>query len=103
MSSVDDFGARNFPSWNFELFAHMSHLNQTKNTIKADKDKIRGMFEEGEESIPEGARREIREIMKKEAEQQRELEEQLSRREAEAAKEQPQRKGGSMWSSFRRN
>lgn len=69
----------------------------------ADKDKIRGMFEEGEESIPEGARREIREIMKKEAEQQRELEEQLSRREAEAEKEQPQKKGGSMWSSFRRN
>ena len=80
---------------------HSNGSNETRN--KADKDKIRGMFEEGEESIPEGARREIRDIMKKEAEQQRELEEQLSRRDAEADKEQPQKKGGSMWSSFRRN
>ena len=40
----------------------------------ADRDKLRGMFEEGEQTIPEGARREIKAIMKKEAEDQRRLE-----------------------------
>ena len=61
----------------------------------ADRDKLRGLFEEGEEQIPEGARREIRDIMKKEA-MEREIQ------QSEAAPQE--RKGaGSMWSSFRRN
>jgi hypothetical protein len=56
----------------------------------ADRDKLRGLFEEGDEQIPEGARREIRDIMKREA------------AEREQGGAQP-KAAGSMWSSFRRN
>lgn len=61
----------------------------------ADRDKLRGLFEEGEEQIPEGARREIRDIMKKDA-REKEIQQSES--------VQHEKKGaGSMWSSFRRN
>ncbi|KAL3793406.1 hypothetical protein HJC23_001854 [Cyclotella cryptica] len=66
----------------------------------ADRDKLRGLFEEGEGAIPEGARREIRDIMKKEAvekERQREAEQQQQQTVQQKAS------AGSMWSSFRRN
>ncbi|KAL3778125.1 hypothetical protein ACHAWO_008077 [Cyclotella atomus] len=63
----------------------------------ADRDKLRGLFEEGEEQIPEGARREIRDIMRKEAMEKKAQQE-------EGVSVQQEKKGaGSMWSSFRRN
>ena len=75
----------------------------------ADRDKLRGLFEEGEESIPEGARREIQSIIKAEAESQKRMEEvvqQQQQHEEEAQQQQQQQKQrsspGSMWSSFRR-
>mmetsp|Transcript_14131 Transcript_14131/g.30725 ORF Transcript_14131/g.30725 Transcript_14131/m.30725 type:complete len:104 (-) Transcript_14131:198-509(-) len=71
----------------------------------ADRDKLRGMFEEGEESMPEGARREIQAIAKAEAEQQRQLQQHQTQQQLEEDP-QPQRQrasAGSMWSSFRRN
>jgi hypothetical protein len=64
----------------------------------ADRDKLRGLHEEGEEQIPEGARREIRAIMKKEAAERVEREG-LSQA---AQQEQQKASAGSMWSSFRR-
>mmetsp|Transcript_17180 Transcript_17180/g.26132 ORF Transcript_17180/g.26132 Transcript_17180/m.26132 type:complete len:116 (-) Transcript_17180:277-624(-) len=83
----------------------------------ADRDKLRGMFEEGDESIPEGARREIRAIAKAEAEEKRKLQQQqkqLERHQGEEDMQQQQHQqkqeqqrqrssAGSMWSSFRRN
>eukprot|EP00581_Thalassiosira_minuscula_P028673 CAMPEP_0183754490 /NCGR_PEP_ID=MMETSP0739-20130205/3563_1 /TAXON_ID=385413 /ORGANISM="Thalassiosira miniscula, Strain CCMP1093" /LENGTH=108 /DNA_ID=CAMNT_0025991117 /DNA_START=32 /DNA_END=358 /DNA_ORIENTATION=- len=76
----------------------------------ADRDKLRGLFEEGEESMPEGARREIQAIARAEAEQQRRLQQQLQKEEqrlGEDQQEQQQQRqrasAGSMWSSFRRN
>mmetsp|Transcript_23250 Transcript_23250/g.50230 ORF Transcript_23250/g.50230 Transcript_23250/m.50230 type:complete len:117 (+) Transcript_23250:171-521(+) len=84
----------------------------------ADRDKLRGMFEEGDESIPEGARREIRAIAKAEAEEKRKLQQQqkqLERHQGEEDMQQQQQhqqkqeqqrqrsSAGSMWSSFRRN
>mmetsp|Transcript_11135 Transcript_11135/g.20897 ORF Transcript_11135/g.20897 Transcript_11135/m.20897 type:complete len:124 (+) Transcript_11135:166-537(+) len=91
----------------------------------ADRDKLRGMFEEGDESIPEGARREIRAIAKAEAEEKRKLQQQqkqLVRHQGEEDMQQQQQQheqkqeqqpqqdqqrqrasAGSMWSSFRRN
>lgn len=76
----------------------------------ADRDKLRGMFEEGEDSIPEGARREIKAIMKKEAEQQRMLDQQqqpnqpTGNNEQQSPSQERQRaSAGSMWSSFRRS
>mmetsp|Transcript_13083 Transcript_13083/g.27500 ORF Transcript_13083/g.27500 Transcript_13083/m.27500 type:complete len:108 (-) Transcript_13083:272-595(-) len=75
----------------------------------ADRDKLRGLFEEGEESIPEGARKEIQAIIKKEKEQAQELakqqqmfDEQEKREEEERQKQQQSKRAGSMWSSFRR-
>lgn len=64
----------------------------------ADRDKLRGLFEEGEEAIPEGARREIRDIMKKEA-AEREMREAVESKSDYVEK----KRAGSMWSSFRRN
>ena len=74
----------------------------------ADRDKLRGLFEEGEETMPEGARREIQAIMKAEAEEQRQLQAQQQKddiqREDDQQQQQRQRSGaGSMWSSFRRS
>eukprot|EP00956_Cyclotella_meneghiniana_P027255 scaffold60738_cov68-Cyclotella_meneghiniana.AAC.2 len=67
----------------------------------ADRDKLRGLFEEGEEQIPEGARREIRDIMRKEAQQQQEQQEQQQRQhDVDAA---GKKGSSSMWSSFRRS
>ena len=72
----------------------------------ADRDKLRGLFEEGEESIPEGARREIQAIMKAERESQQRMDEVLQQRqqmeEEEQQKERQKASAGSMWSSFRR-
>ncbi len=74
----------------------------------ADRDKLRGLFEEGEESIPEGARREIQAIIKAEAESQKRMEEvvqqqQMHEEEAQQQQQHKQRSSpGSMWSSFRR-
>lgn len=70
-----------------------------------------GLFEEGEESIPEGARREIQAIVKAEADQQRQLQQQKQQSEQQEdsqnqQQQQQQRQkssAGSMWSSFRRN
>ena len=82
----------------------------------ADRDKLRGLFEEGEESIPEGARREIQAIVKKEREaaQLVALQQQQQQgvqgvhgqgQEQEDVPIQQQKKAsaGSMWSSFRKN
>lgn len=82
----------------------------------ADRDKLRGLFEEGEDSIPEGARREIQAMAKAEAEQERQLQLQQRRdtqqrqhvmqEEEQQRKQQQERQrltAGSMWSSFRRN
>lgn len=73
----------------------------------ADRDKLRGLFEEGEETIPEGARREIKAIMKAEAEQKR-LEQQQQQQEQHQREDDQQQQrqkasAGSMWSSFKRN
>jgi len=72
----------------------------------ADRDKLRGLFEEGEQSIPEGARREIQAIMKAERESQQRMEEVLQQQqqyeEAEQQKEKQKASPGSMWSSFQR-
>ena len=69
-----------------------------------------GLFEEGEESIPEGARREIQAIVKAEADQQRQLQQQKQSEQYQEdglnQQRQQQRQkssAGSMWSSFRRN
>lgn len=71
----------------------------------ADRDKLRGLFEEGEETIPEGARREIKAIMKAEAEQARLEQQQQDQQQREGDQQQQRQKAsaGSMWSSFRRN
>ncbi len=75
----------------------------------ADRDKLRGLFEEGEESIPEGARKEIQAIVKKEQEQAQELakqqqlfDDQEKREEEDRQKQHQSKRVGSMWSSFRR-
>ena len=70
----------------------------------ADRDKLRGLFEEGEDSIPEGARREIRQLQRAEAaELQRQQKQSEQQQQQQGDIQQPQRKGaGSMWSSFRR-
>ena len=71
----------------------------------ADRDKLRGFFEEGEDSIPEGARREVQAVMKAEREKEEQQQEQQQHsREEERPQQQRQREtAGSMWSSFRRN
>ena len=74
----------------------------------ADRDKLRGLFEEGEETIPEGARREIQRIAKIEAEQQKELQQQLSRQQLleqeqnYSLQKQKRASAGGMWSAFKR-
>ena len=74
----------------------------------ADRDKLRGLFEEGEETIPEGARREIQRIAKIEAEQQKELQQQLTKQQQYEKEQdyslQKQKKAsaGGMWSVFKR-
>jgi len=70
----------------------------------ADRDKLRGLFEEGEESIPEGARREIQAIMKAEKESQKRMEEFIQQQQQHEEEEQHKQRAspGSMWSSFRR-
>jgi hypothetical protein len=67
----------------------------------ADRDKLRGLSEEGEDAMPEGARREIRDLMRKERED-------VERREGACQEEREERQqqkatAGSMWGSFRRN
>ncbi|KAL3794001.1 hypothetical protein ACHAW5_006738 [Stephanodiscus triporus] len=85
----------------------------------ADRDKLRGLFEEGDDAVPEGARRQMKAMAKVEAE---EMERQLRSRgeqqqnaqqegrqfSPEEVPQQPQQQrqrasAGSMWSSFRRN
>jgi len=66
----------------------------------ADRDKLRGLFEEGEETIPEGARREIQRIAKIEAEQQKELQQQLTKQQQ--LQKQKKASAGGMWSVFKR-
>ncbi|KAL9188800.1 hypothetical protein ACHAXT_007178 [Thalassiosira profunda] len=74
----------------------------------ADRDKLRGLFEEEDAgNIPEGARREIRAAMKADAERERRLQEQQGQQQQpmdEGPQQQPQKAtAGSMWGSFRRN
>jgi len=70
----------------------------------ADRDKLRGLFEEGEDSIPEGARREIRQLQRAEAAELQRQQKQSEQQQQQGDIQQPQGKGsGSMWSSFRRN
>ena len=72
----------------------------------ADRDKLRGLFEEGEETIPEGARREIQRIAKIEAEQQKELQKQLTKQQQYeqdySLQKQKRASAGGMWSAFKR-
>ncbi|KAL3756056.1 hypothetical protein ACHAWU_002635 [Discostella pseudostelligera] len=88
----------------------------------ADRDKLRGLFEEGEQAMPEGARREIQKILKAERaeaelqqrqqlQQQQQLdniqrEEEVQQQQHQHQQQQQQRQrasAGSMWNSFRRN
>ncbi len=84
----------------------------------ADRDKLRGLFEEGEQAMPEGARREIQRILKAERAEAELLQQQKNRgeqqqsdtiqrqQEEEQQQQQQQRhrtSAGSMWNSFRRN
>ena len=84
----------------------------------ADRDKLRGLFEEGEETMPEGARREMQAMMKAELaakaaarqqaldEQQQDMQDQQRRDEDLQQQQQQQQQrasAGSMWSSFRRS
>eukprot|EP00579_Thalassiosira_antarctica_P002181 CAMPEP_0201866062 /NCGR_PEP_ID=MMETSP0902-20130614/763_1 /ASSEMBLY_ACC=CAM_ASM_000551 /TAXON_ID=420261 /ORGANISM="Thalassiosira antarctica, Strain CCMP982" /LENGTH=108 /DNA_ID=CAMNT_0048390951 /DNA_START=20 /DNA_END=343 /DNA_ORIENTATION=+ len=76
-----------------------------------DRDKLRGLFEEGEESMPEGARREIQAIVKAEQEQkqlqqqqqqqqhQQQQEQQHAEEEQQKQQQQQRQKAsaGSMW------
>lgn len=70
----------------------------------ADRDKLRGMFEEGDE-MPEGARREIQAMRKAEEAAAATAESAYAAAAAEAAEkaEAPVKRkgGGSMWSGFR--
>ena len=86
----------------------------------ADRDKLRGLFEEGDDAVPEGARRQMKAMAKEEVEeavrqQRRSLEQQQQQQQnaqqegrqsslEEVPQQQRQRaSAGSMWSSFRRN
>ena len=73
----------------------------------ADRDKLRGLFEEGEQAMPEGARREIQRILKAErAEAELLQQQQLGEQQQSDTIQQQQRQrtsAGSMWNSFRRN
>ncbi|KAL7553698.1 hypothetical protein ACHAWF_017018 [Thalassiosira exigua] len=71
----------------------------------ADRDKLRGLNEEGEDSMPEGARREIQAMKRAErAEQERKQQQQQQVQQPGDAEQSRQRaSAGSMWSSFRRD
>ena len=75
----------------------------------ADRDKLRGLFEEGEQAMPEGARREIQKILKAERAEAELQQQQLQREEQQSELQQQQQQqkqrasAGSMWNSFRRN
>ncbi len=84
----------------------------------ADRDKLRGLFEEGDDAVPEGARRQMKAMAKAEAEaeaeRQRRSRDQMQQNEhrdghqpawEEAPHQQSRQKAsaGSMWSSFRRS
>jgi hypothetical protein len=74
----------------------------------ADRDKLRGLFEEGEQAMPEGARREIQRILKAERAEAELLQQQqqLGEQQQSDTIQQQQRQrtsAGSMWNSFRRN
>jgi Tfp pilus assembly protein PilN len=69
----------------------------------ADRDKLRGLFEEGEQTIPEGARREIQAIMKAEAAEQQRQQEIQKQQDDLQQQSKPKASAGSMWSSFRRS
>lgn len=73
----------------------------------ADRDKLRGLFEEGDDAVPEGARRQLMAMAKQEAEETERL--RMSQQQQQQQQEethQPQQRqrasAGSMWSSFRR-
>ncbi|KAL3823073.1 hypothetical protein ACHAXA_011125 [Cyclostephanos tholiformis] len=83
----------------------------------ADRDKLRGLFEEGDDAVPEGARRQMKAMAKAEADEaerqrrsrdqthQDEVREgqQLSREEMPQQQSRQKASAGSMWSSFRRS
>ena len=73
----------------------------------ADRDKLRGFFEEGDESVPEGVRREMQAIAKAETavrQLQQQHEPQVNENEQnDRQKQNLKASAGSMWSSFRRN
>jgi hypothetical protein len=78
-----------------------------------DRDKLRGLFEEGDNAVPEGARRQMKAMAKaevEEAERQRRSMDQIQQNEhQDGQREVPQQQSrqkasaGSMWSSFRRS
>jgi hypothetical protein len=84
----------------------------------ADRDKLRGLFEEGDDAVPEGARRQMKAMAKVEAEaeamerqlrsrgeqqQNAQQEGRQSSREEVPQQQRQRASAGSMWSSFRRN
>lgn len=70
----------------------------------ADRDKLRGLFEEGDDAVPEGARRQLKAMAKQETEDAERLRmSQQQQEEMQQPQQQRQRaSAGSMWSSFRR-
>ena len=75
----------------------------------ADRDKLRGLFEEGDDAVPEGARRQLMAMAKQEAEETERLrmsQQQQQQQQQQEETHQPQQRqrasAGSMWSSFRR-
>jgi hypothetical protein len=74
----------------------------------ADRDKLRGLFEEGDDAVPEGARRQLMAMAKQEAEETERLRvsQQQQQQQQQEETHQPQQRqrasAGSMWSSFRR-
>jgi hypothetical protein len=79
----------------------------------ADRDKLRGLFEEGDDSVPEGARRQMKAMAKAEAAeaerqhrsmgQMQQNEHQDGRQEVPQQQSRQKASAGSMWSSFRRS
>ena len=72
----------------------------------ADRDKLRGLFEEGDDAVPEGARRQLMAMAKQEAEETERLRMSQQQQQQQEETHQPQQRqrasAGSMWSSFRR-
>jgi hypothetical protein len=68
----------------------------------ADRDKLRGLFEEGDDAVPEGARRQLKAMAKQEAEDAERLRMSQQQQEEQPHQQRQRASAGSMWSSFRR-